>query len=157
MLKSLIKVGLLLVGGILVYNYFFGTPEEKAQSKEIFTSVKDLTKSAFDLLKQEKQKFDEGKYDEAVDKIGGLLDNLKSKAEQLEDNRDLLDKIADLEEKRKRLSEDINREVPENYDNTSSGERPPMDSSSRKEIEDEWEDLVRKTEGLMEEMEKKEQ
>ncbi|MEQ8706498.1 MAG: hypothetical protein RIC19_21375 [Phaeodactylibacter sp.] len=156
MLKSLIKVGLLLVAGILVYNYFFGTPEEKAQSKEIFTNVKDLTKSAFDLLKQEKQKFDEGKYDEAVDKVGGLLENLKGKAEQLEDNRELLDQIAELERKRQRLSDDINREIPEDYDSTSA-ERPKMDSSRRKEIEEEWEDLVRKTEHLMDDMEQKKQ
>ncbi|NRA51773.1 MAG: hypothetical protein HRU12_21830 [Phaeodactylibacter sp.] len=154
MVKSLIKVGLLLVGGILVYNYFFGTPEEKAQSKEIFTNVKDLTKSAVDLLKQEKQKFDDGKYDEAVDKIGGLLENLKGKAEQLEDNRDLLEQIDELERKRQRLSEEINQEVPESYDNTS-GERPEMDQTSRKEIEEKWEDLVRKTENLMDDMEKK--
>ncbi|MBV6653777.1 MAG: hypothetical protein KI786_08485 [Mameliella sp.] len=154
MVKSLIKVGLLLVGGILVYNYFFGTPEEKAQSKEIFTNVKDLTKSAVDLLKQEKQKFDDGKYDEAVDKIGGLLENLKDKAEQLEDNRDLLEQIDELERKRQRLSEEINQEVPESYDNTS-GERPEMDQTSRKEIEEKWEDLVRKTENLMDDMEKK--
>ena len=154
MVKSLIKVGLLLVGGILVYNYFFGTPEEKAQSKEIFTNVKDLTKSAVDLLKQEKQKFDDGKYDEAVDKIGGLLENLKGKAEQLEDNRDLLEQIDELERKRQRLSEEINQEVPESYDNTS-GERPEMDQTSRKEIEEKWKDLVRKTENLMDDMEKK--
>lgn len=154
MLKSLIKVGLLLVAGILVYNYFFGTPEEKAQSKEIFTSVKDLTKSTFALLKQEKAKFDEGKYDEAVDKIGGLLDDLKGKAAQLKDNKGLLDQIAALEEKRQRLSEEIDQEVPENYDSTST-ERPVMDSTSRKHIEEEWEDLVRKTEHLMEDMDKR--
>lgn len=156
MLKSIIKIGLLLVAGILVYNFFFGTPEEKAQSKEIFTNVKDLTKSAVGLLKQEKEKFDEGKYDEAVDKIGGLLDNLKGKAEQLKDNRELLDQIAELERKRQHLSEEINREVPASYDEHSA-ERPPMDSSSRKAIEEEWEDLVRKTEHLVEDMEKKEQ
>ena len=33
MMRSLIKLGLILVVGILVYNYFFGTPEEKQQSK----------------------------------------------------------------------------------------------------------------------------
>lgn len=156
MLKSIIKVGLLLVAGILVYNYFFGTPEEKAQSKEIFTSVKDLTKSAFDLLKHEKEKFDEGKYDEAVEKVGGLLENLKGKAEQLSENKELLDQIAELEQKRQRLSDEIDQEVPANYDNTAA-EQPVMDSTSRKHIEEEWEDLVRKTEHLMEDMEKKSQ
>lgn len=156
MLRSLIKIGLLLVAGILVYNYFFGTPEEKAQSKEIFTGVKDLTKSAFALLKQEKQKFDEGKYDEAVDKIGGLLDNLKGKAEQLEDNRELLDQIAELERKRQALSKEIDQEVPDSYGDTPP-EQPKMDSASRRRIEADWEDLVQKTENLMEDMEQREQ
>lgn len=70
----------------------------------------------------------------------------------MEDNCDLLDKIVDFEEKRKCLSEDINWEVLENYDNIF-GEWLFMDSFSWKEIEDEWEDFVCKIEGLMEEME----
>jgi len=57
---NLLKLAALLVIGILVYNYFFGTTEEKAQSKVIFSEAKDLGKAAWGLLKSEKEKFEDG-------------------------------------------------------------------------------------------------
>lgn len=154
MIRSLIKLGLFLVAGILVYNYFFGTPEEKAQSKEVFSNVKNLTKSAVDLLRTEKTKFDDGKYDDAVDKISGVIDDLKGKAQKLDDNRELLGQIAELESKQRQLSQRVREEnIPQSYDNTR--EHPNMDSAAQKEIEGEWDDLVRKTERLIDEMERK--
>lgn len=154
MIRSLIKLGLFLVAGILVYNYFFGTPEEKAQSKEVFSNVKNLTKSAVDLLRTEKTKFDEGKYDDAVDKISGVIDDLKGKAQKLDDNRELLGQIAELESKQRQLSQRVQEEnIPQSYDNTRA--HPKMDSASQKEIENEWDDLVRKTERLISDMERK--
>jgi hypothetical protein len=160
MLKSLLKLALFLIVGVLIYNYFFGTAEEKQQSEEIFISVKDLTKSAVGLLKSEKEKFDEGKYDEAVGKIGGLIDKLKGKAQQLKDNKALLDDIAELEDKQRQLSRRVQGEqVPESYDNPPppGQEQPEMDSAKRREIEEGWEDLVRKTERVVEEMDRREQ
>lgn len=153
MLRSLIKLVLFLVAGILVYNYFFGTAEEKAQSKEIFTDIKSLTKSAVGLLKSEKQKFDEGKYDEAVDKIGGLIDNLKGKAEQLEDNRELLDQIAGLQRQQRSLETKLGSPGVESYGN--EGQRIVADSAQRREIEDDWRALLEKTERVMQEMEQR--
>ena len=153
MLRSLIKLAIFLVAGILVYNYFFGTPEEKAQSKQIFTEIKDVTKSAVGLLKTEKQKFDEGKYNDAVDKIGGLIDNLKGKAEQLEDNRELLDQIADLQQKQRSLDTKLGSPGVESYG--SEGQRIVADSSQRREIEEDWKDLVEKTERVMRQMEQR--
>ena len=54
MIKSIIKLGLLLVVGILVYNFFLGTPDEKAQSQKVFNKGKDVIVSVGDLLKSEK-------------------------------------------------------------------------------------------------------
>lgn len=153
MLRSLIKLALFLVAGILVYNYFFGTPEEKAQSKEIFSDIKDLTKSAVGLLKTEKQKFDEGKYDDAVDKVGGLIDNLKGKAEQLENNRELLEQIADLESQQRSLEDRLHSPGVQSYGN--EGQRIVSDSAQRREIEEDWQRLVEKTERVMQEMEQR--
>ena len=153
MLRSLIKLAIFLVAGILVYNYFFGTPEEKAQSKEVFSDIKDLTKSAVGLLKSEKQKFDDGKYDDAVDKIGGLIDNLKGKAEQLEDNRDLLDQITVLQQKKNSLETKLGSPGVESYG--EEGQRVVTDSAQRREIEADWKELVNKTEQVMQDMEKR--
>ena len=115
-MKSILRLGLLLVAGILVYNFFLGTPEEKEQSKVIFREVKDLGKAAVDLLKSEKNKFDEGKYDGALDKIGNLFDSLKNKAEDIEDSQ-LLDRIAELEDKRKALEKHLDESEVQTYDN----------------------------------------
>lgn len=153
MLRSLIKLGLFLVAGILVYNYFFGTVEEKAQSKEIFSDIKSLTKSAVGLVKSEKEKFNDGKYDEAVDKIGGLIDNLKGKAEQLEDNRELLTQISELQQQQHSLETKLGSPGVESYGN--EGKRIVSDSSQRREIEQDWKALVDKTERVMQEMERR--
>ncbi|MBL7793525.1 MAG: hypothetical protein JNK77_14445 [Saprospiraceae bacterium] len=143
MLRSLLKLAVVLVLAILVYNYFFGTSEEKAQSKEIFGEVRDLGKAAWGLLKTERQKFNDGKYDEAVDKVGGLINTMKDRAERLEDS-DLINKIDKLERKRKAIERQLQEDTPENYD---AGEKAALKR--------EWEELMRETEDVMKELEEK--
>lgn len=140
-MKSLIKLGLILVAGILVYNYFFGTETEKAQSREIFEKVGDLGRAGINLLKSEKEKFDEGKYDDALDKIGGLFDKVRDKAEDLGDS-ELLKDISRLEEKRKELKDRVDRNAPEGYSNEEK-------DSLRKE----WKMLVEESEEVMKKLE----
>ncbi len=143
MIRSLIKLALLLVVGVLIYNYFFGTYEEKEQSKAVFRKVYDLGKDAYNVLRTEKEKFDEGKYDEAVDKIGGLLDNLKQQAERVQDSG-ALDRIAELERQRRDLSEEIQQDRPSGYS-----------ENEQRDLKREFEQLLRETEDLMHEMEEK--
>ncbi|MFK8114987.1 MAG: hypothetical protein AB8B91_22485, partial [Rubripirellula sp.] len=69
MVKTLFKLVLVLVVGLLSYNYFFGTAEEKERSRQVVAQVGELTSSVVDLLKTEKQKYDAGKYDAAFSKI----------------------------------------------------------------------------------------
>ncbi|HNM26497.1 MAG TPA: hypothetical protein PKL15_13740, partial [Saprospiraceae bacterium] len=66
MIRSLIKIGLVLIVAILVYNRFFGTSAEKEQSKKIFGEMRDVVVSVGQLVKSEKTKFDAGKYDGAL-------------------------------------------------------------------------------------------
>lgn len=144
-MKFLIRLAILLVLGILVYNYFFGTQEEKETSKKIFGEVRDLSKATWDLLRSEKQKFDEGKYDEAADKIGGLLDKLRGHAETIENNKDLLARLDELEQKRKELQRDI--EAPASFNQT--------EEERKKELKRESDQLMREIEDLMKEMEQR--
>lgn len=144
-MKFLIRLAILLVLGILVYNYFFGTQEEKETSKKIFGEVRDLGKATWDLLRSEKQKFDEGKYDEAADKIGNLLDRLRGHAETIENNKDLLTRLDELEQKRKELQRDI--EKPASFNQT--------EEERQKELKRESDQLMREIEELMKEMEKR--
>jgi len=156
MIKSLLKLGLLLVVGILVYNFFFGTAQEKEQSRQIFTEIKDLTQSAVQLLKTEKEKFDEGKYDEAIDKIGGLINNLKDKAQKLEENKEIIDQIADLQKQKEALENKVREtQTPSEYGN--EGQRIEPDSAEKAQLEEDWEKLIRETKGVMDEMERRAQ
>ncbi|MBK7870172.1 MAG: hypothetical protein IPJ74_05525 [Saprospiraceae bacterium] len=144
-MKSLIKLAILLIIGILVYNYFFGSQEEKETSKKIFGEVRDLGKATWDLLRSEKQKFNDGKYDEAVDKVGGLLDKLRGHAETIENNKDLIARINELEQDRKALERDIN--TPPAY-GVSEAQR-------KEELKRESDQLLREIEALMKEMEQR--
>ena len=152
MIKSILRLAAILVVGILFYNYFLGTPTEKEQSKKVFSKVKDLGRDAWDLLKAEKEKLDEGKYDEALDKITALLNKLKRKAEDIEDSG-IIDQIADLERKRSDLERKLSSDGPTSYDdnNRSLTSKGGQDNS---EIKRDFEDLVKETESIMKKMEK---
>lgn len=140
-MRSLIKLGLLLVAGILVYNFFFGDETEKAQSREIFEKVGDLGRAGINLLRSEKEKFDDGKYDDALDKIGNLFAQVKDKAEDLNDS-ELLRDINRLEKKRQELKEEVDRKAPQGY------------SREEKEtLKKEWRSLVEESEKVMERLE----
>lgn len=150
MIRSLIKFGLLLVVLVVGYNLFFGTEEEKAQSKEIIskgrsvlTEVFDFGKSAVNLLKKEKGKFDEGKYDGDLDKLGNIFDKWKDKAEDLQDS-DLVDKIVDLERTRLSLKQEMDESRPEGYD-----------QKEQSKLKEDWEKLLFETETVMKDMDKK--
>ena len=146
-MKSIIRLGLLLVVGILLYNLFLGSPEEQAQSREIFGKVKELAKSSIDLLKSEKDKYDEGKYDGALDRIGNVFGKLKKNAEEIQDS-ELLDRLAELEDKRKALEQHLQESEVQEYDDQAAENR------DKEEIQKEWESLIQETEDLMKKMEK---
>ncbi len=141
MIRSLIKLAIFLLIGVLIYNYFFGTPEEKEQSRTVFRKAYDLGNDAWGVLRSEKAKFDDGKYDEAVDKVGGLLGTLRRTAERAQDSR-ALDRIAELEAKRQELEGKLNEDQPQSYS-----------TEEKRQIREEWNELMRETETLMEEME----
>lgn len=148
MIKSLLKLGLLLLVAVIGYNYFFGTAEEKEQSREIIGKVRDVGRDAWGLLKSEKDKLDDGKYDGAVDKVGNtlegvgeLLGKLKRTAKDLDDSG-ALDRLSDLQRKQTALQDQLAAETPETYD-----------ASEQARIKAELKDLLAETEEVMEEME----
>ena len=148
-MKSILRLLVIVVVAVVVYNYFFGTIEEKQQSEKIFNEVRDLGRSAWGLLKSEKEKFDEGKYDDALNKIGGLIDDLKDKAESLKDSS-LIDDIATLERKRDELQRRVDMNRVEEYDSGGDGLR---DDEADK-IKRDWKDLLQETEDVMNKLEK---
>ncbi len=111
MIKSLLKLGVVLVIGVLAYNYFLGTPEEKASAREITGKIADIGKASFGLLKEEYQKFKDGKYDGAIDKIGNLLKDAKEKgSEYVEDIKAWEERRELWQEKKKQFEEMLDTE-----------------------------------------------
>jgi len=137
MIKNLLKIGALLVIALLGYNYFLGDETEKAQSREIVGKVGDLGKDAWNLLKSEREKMKDGKYDDALDKLDGLYQSLRGKARELEDSG-ALDRIKELADRREELEELLN-----NGDELSADAKRKLN------------DLTAETEELMNEMEEK--
>lgn len=145
MIKSIIKLGLLLIVGVIVYNYFLGTPAEKAQSQKIFDKGKEVVVSVKDLVASEKEKFDSGKYDDALEKVGGLFEDMKEKAKEVKDS-DYLDELEKLDEKRKALQEELSDiKADEQNQNISETEKDAKSKKIRLNIDG----LVKKAEELI--------
>ncbi len=145
MIRRLLGLAVVLVAGLVVYNYFFGTAEEKESSKEIFEQIKDLGQSAWGLLKSEKEKLEAGKYDGALENLQELFDKLRRQAESAGDG-EALDKLNELESRRKALKGELRAD---------EARRARSDSSAQPDeaLQNDWEQLVRETEQLMERME----
>ena len=136
MIKGLLKLGALLVVGIICYNYFLGTPEEKESSKRIFKTVGELGKSVGNLIQSERQKLDEGKYDGALDKISNLFDELKGKAGE---KKEWLDRLDELDTERLRLKDKVDSDTI-------------LSDEQKTKMKEEMEKLLDKTKELVEEM-----
>ncbi len=148
MIRGLLKILFVVVIGVLVYNYFLGTPEEKANAKEIFGEVKHVVVGVRDLVKSEKEKFDAGKYDEAVEKIGTLLSKLKSKAKDIDEK--YLNRIVDLEKKK----EELKRAVSDyNVEDGRLDQEEKKEKKDSTELKTDLDGLLRDTEKLIEDME----
>jgi len=148
MIRSIIKLGFMLVVGILIYNFFLGTPAEKEQSQKVFNKGKDVIVSVGDLLKSEKEKFDSGKYDTALDKIGSAFDGIRNKAREIQDS-DYLERLNDLDEKRKELQEELSEITQDaNEEFASKG-----DERKAEDIKDEIDKLMKNANRLVNDME----
>jgi len=149
MIKSILKVGIFLVVGILGYNYFFGSPEEKAQSKEILNKAADVGKAGVGLLKEEVQKFKSGKYDDALDKVGNALNNTKDKVKE---GSKLLDQVKDWQAKKDEWTKK-SEELKGSIDSDDSKEDT---KEAIKRLNEEAKELEKEGKRLEKEMEKEE-
>ncbi|MBP7184762.1 MAG: hypothetical protein KBA06_04580, partial [Saprospiraceae bacterium] len=102
----MLKFGFFLLIGVLGYNYFFGSTEEKESSQRIFQEFKVLGTMVKNLVVSEKQKFDTGKYDVALSKINSISIDLQEKAQRT-DNVQLIDKLKDLSTKKQNLENQL--------------------------------------------------
>jgi len=107
MIRSLFKLAILLVLGILIYNYFFGTNSEQEQSKQVFGQMRNVVVSVGQLMKSEKTKYDAGKYDKVLDKLGETYKAVRSRAKYVDEK--VLTRLDELEAKKADLQDDLNK------------------------------------------------
>jgi hypothetical protein len=105
MIRLLLKVGAVLVAGILIYNFFFGTNEEKEQSRKVFGQMKDVVVSVGQLVKSEKEKFDAGKYDAALEKLGQAYQVVRRQAQYLDAS--MTKRLDELEQRQTALQKEL--------------------------------------------------
>lgn len=135
-MRTLIKLVLIVVVVLVGYNYFYGTSEEKSESQEIVDKVKDLGKSIGSLLKNEKNKFDEGKFDNLFDNLGSVFKKLEDKIDGQDDaSKGVLE---DLKQKKNNLENKWNKR-----------NRDSISNKDAEEFESEMKDLYQQMEDLL--------
>ena len=105
MFRSLFKLAFIAIAAILAYNYFFGTSEEKENSQKVFGQLRGVVVSMADLVKAEKAKFDAGKYDAALQKLGGAYRTIREQAQHVDDK--VLKRLDDLETRKAALEQEL--------------------------------------------------
>lgn len=105
MIRFLLKIGAVLIAGILIYNFFFGTDEEKEQSRKIFGQMKDVVVSVSQLVASEKEKFDAGKYDDALSKLGQAYQVVRKQAQHLDAS--MTKRLDELEQRQSALKKEL--------------------------------------------------
>jgi len=137
MLRGLFRLLLFVVAIVLIYNYFLGDAKERKQSEEIVSQVKSLGKSMGDLLVAEKDKLQQGKYDEALEKVGDFIKNLRSNSDQLD--VDGLRKLNELEAQKIELQSKMEAIDGDGYRSTEEEE----------ELKNDWQRLILEMESFL--------
>lgn len=155
MIRTVVKVGILLFVGVLCYNYFLGTPEEKAKAKDTFGKIKegskvvggvllDLGKEGVALLQEEREKFQEGKYDNAVKEVGSLISKIKDQVEGV--GGEMLDRVNDLEKQQTAIAEQVEKAKE------TTGE---LSDEEKRKLKEKFDELTAKTGEILKDLEAK--
>jgi len=117
-MRKLIFTIILILAAYVGYMYFFGKGEDKADAQAIVRETKDLGRAVGDFLKVQKEKYDDGEFDQLIDKVSQNLQKLKSdgkekSTEAKDELRKLLKELKEVdpsklnEENRKALEKTI--------------------------------------------------
>ena len=146
-MKRIISLIVLVVVGLLVYNTYYGSEEDKERGNAVVKESKEAIQSVFDLLKGEKENFDEGKYNDALDKVGSILKDLGDKVGNL--GNEYPGKLKQLEDKKAELEQ----KLQDRKSQSEAGERRST-SVTDEELTDELNDLLNELKELTDQVEK---
>jgi hypothetical protein len=108
--KYVIPMAMFLAAFLVGYNYFFGSPEEQEQSKALIAKFTDLGGDVYNLLHSEKEKYDQGKYDDALAMINQRIEQLKQLAATATENKQqLLDQVNELKSRASAIQSQLNK------------------------------------------------
>lgn len=139
-MRNLLKLAFFAIIGLISYNYYYGNETEKARSEKVIDGVKDVFGAVKDLAVAEKEKFDEGKYDKILDKIGNVFDDVKERSADISD--DLRDRLTDLEDEKIELKERIKEKKKEGL----------WTKEEKEKTKEDFRDLIQKSEDLFKEI-----
>lgn len=103
-MRKLIFTLIILLAGYVGYMYFFGKGDDKAKAELIVQETKSLGKAVGDFLSTQKEKYDEGEFDNLIDKVGAMLDKLKSSDQQT--SKEVKDNLKDLQDELRQIDTD---------------------------------------------------
>lgn len=151
MIRSLLKIAALLIAGILIYNYFFGTNEEQENSRKVFGQIRGVVSSVGQLVRSEKDKFDAGKYDAALDKLGGVYKAIRTQARHVDEK--VIKRLDELEGRKAELEQELNEIEASDQQAASAPVSKKKDPKAEKEKAAKAADQNRRKEALFRELE----
>lgn len=130
---KLLKYGLLIIAGFLVYNYFFGDAEDKARSKKVFTEIGSLGKAVGEFVKDEHQKIKDGKFDKVINNLEKAYSKIDAKVSDLDPS--LVKEFNKLKKNKRELKRELNEKEKANPDGLSKEDRKDMQGKFKKLLE----------------------
>lgn len=107
-MRRILSLLFMIIVGILIYNYFLGDEEEKQQASEIFQTTKELALDIKELVSNERDRYDDGKYDSVITKLRDLVnkdEELGDKyAQKLDEIEEIQGELESEQRKKKRKS-----------------------------------------------------
>ena len=105
MVGKLISLIFFFIVGWVVYTQIFGTEQEQEMGKEVIHNAKQTVQGIVGIFQHESGKIKEGTYDDSIEKLGALLDNLREQAKESGQEQEL----NQLAEETQRLKKEVLR------------------------------------------------
>ena len=100
-MKNLIFLIILILAGIVGYMYFFGKGEDRARAESVVKETRELGKSVSDFLKRQKERYDDGEFDNLMDKISKTLNKVRDKTSKTTEEE--ADELRELEKELRQI------------------------------------------------------
>jgi hypothetical protein len=136
MIGKLISLVFFFVIGWVVYTQIFGTVKEQEMGQEVISNGKETIQSIFNIFQHESDKVQAGDYDESIEKVGKLLNDLRSEASSDEQK----EKLAELEKEKDRISKEIQ--------DSKNSDNPVVNEKNKEDLKN----LVKNIDKLLESM-----